>query len=236
MTCKLCGQKKKLCNSHILSECLFTDIYGKEKHDFNIVTTELKNKNQKVQKGIREYLLCEDCEQQFGRYESYFYKTVKNSFNLKLDANVNFINVDYKLMKLFFLSILWRTGISSNRVFINVTLKKAVEDKLRQMLIDENPGKYDEFGCYCIYCEKYNNVFYRMIFAPDKIETMDKLIYRFMFLGYFWFITVENNDPNINKLFLHSDNVLKILNDSENCDKFIFKFLNEFKLKNKFKT
>ena len=48
-------------------------------------------------------------------------------------------NLDYRRLKLFFLSILWRASISKREHFSNVKLSDYNENAIRQMLLDFDP-------------------------------------------------------------------------------------------------
>lgn len=48
--------------------------------------------------------------------------------------------LDYSRMKLFLLSILWRMGVSRSGMFKNVRLGQCHEERLRTMLLNNDPG------------------------------------------------------------------------------------------------
>jgi hypothetical protein len=67
--CHLCGQKKDICNSHILPK--FIEKYLKETSATGYIRT-LSNPNQRQQKFQTEKLFCKDCEDVFSREEKAF--------------------------------------------------------------------------------------------------------------------------------------------------------------------
>ena len=142
--CRLCKKKAKLCNSHILPEFFYLDLY--EEHRVLQITKE----NEKViQKGIREYLLCQQCETRISRYEKYAKELIQKIPNFSRDDSLGILysdKVDYTKFKLFQLSILWRSGVSSHEAFVQVSLGPH-EEKIRRMLDEENPGKVSDYGC-----------------------------------------------------------------------------------------
>src|SRR5687767_8293608 len=126
-TCRLCGKLAKLSYSHILPEFLFSPVYD-DLHRTILVSSSEKEKF--IQKGIREYLLCQECELKLSRYEGYAINVIKNipAFEEDLSGSFLFSNsVDYKLFKLFQLSILWRSSVSTNQMFANVNLGRHEE-------------------------------------------------------------------------------------------------------------
>ncbi len=94
--CKLCRKSAKLSFSHILPEFLFAPIYD-DLHRTMLVSSSEKEKL--VQKGVREYLLCQECETKLSRYEGYAIKVIKNIPNFEEELSGSFIfsnNIDYK--------------------------------------------------------------------------------------------------------------------------------------------
>lgn len=112
--------------------------------------TEGKISDKSQQTGFRERLLCGECELQFSKYETY---AAKNFFNKTVppmrtsnDLVIVFQNIEYHRFKLFLLSLLWRVGIAKDDFFKCVKLGPH-EEKLRLMLLAEDPGEPDEYGC-----------------------------------------------------------------------------------------
>ena len=65
--CKLCNLEKTLCNSHIIPEFLWEDLYN-SKHQALGVHGQGRNGWEVLQKGLREKLFCNDCEQHFNEH------------------------------------------------------------------------------------------------------------------------------------------------------------------------
>ena len=62
MKCRLCLKEKPIQNSHIIPEFLYKPLYD-NLHRFKSLSTLPEIKIEYKQKGIREKLLCRDCEQ-----------------------------------------------------------------------------------------------------------------------------------------------------------------------------
>jgi len=114
-----------------------------------------------LQKGLREYLLCLSCEGHLNKlYERPHVPTWeslclrKEQPSLKISYGVteqgtefaDIEGVDYASFKLLLLSILWRASIASRREYSSVTLGP-YEEKIRQMLLERNPGPQMLFPC-----------------------------------------------------------------------------------------
>ncbi|MBI5190511.1 MAG: hypothetical protein HZA22_07535 [Nitrospirae bacterium] len=103
----------------------------------------------KIQKGLREYLLCSVCEGKLSAYEKYAYENVLKKlleYTFSMEEYLYFEDVDYRRFKLFLLSVLWRAGITSIPTFQSVSLGPH-EGKLRDMILKENPGEEGEYPC-----------------------------------------------------------------------------------------
>ncbi len=146
MPCRLCLQDKPLRWSHIVPEFMYEPIYN-PKHQIFAIKGETRIRIQ--QKGARERLLCFNCEQQFSRYENYaapafFRRTFKDE---EQQGRVVILRgLDYKLLKLFFLSVLWRFGVTSIDLLKGAMLGPH-EERLRQMLINEDSGDELIYPC-----------------------------------------------------------------------------------------
>lgn len=119
--CRLCKKEAKLRNSHILPEFFYLDLY-EEKHR----TLQIAQEGEKIiQKGIREYLLCQQCETKLSKYEKYAKELINEIPNFSRNDELGILyseNVDYTKFKLFQLSLLWRSGISTHLAFSQIDL------------------------------------------------------------------------------------------------------------------
>jgi hypothetical protein len=101
--------------------------------------------------GLIEHLLCDDCEQKIARFEDYARRFLYGGSEpvrlaLPLLSDPLFM-ADYKRMKLFQLSLLWRAAEAKGDFFAAVTLSPEHRERLRLMLLQENPGAEHEFPC-----------------------------------------------------------------------------------------
>ncbi len=199
------------------------------KHRFMQISTVPEESTTFRQKGVREYLLCEKCEEQFSIYERYvsqkFYH--QESITVKQDDKA-FIaeNVDYSLMKLFQLSLLWRASVSQLEIFGDVKLGPH-EEYLRNMLTNENPGEDYEYGClqFAIFMEK-NKLADGLILAPAFFRVDGFRHYRFIFGGLIWLyvISSHNNMYRWKEFFLLKTGKLTIHKKMIDDIKFIMDF------------
>jgi hypothetical protein len=106
-SCRLCLIDKDLAHSHIFPEFFYEPTYD-ETNRFVSLSTHPRQKPKLFEKGLREYLLCEECEAQFSRYESYAASILRKAGDYRTPDN-HFIVIpdfDYARFKLFGLSLI----------------------------------------------------------------------------------------------------------------------------------
>ncbi|WP_051197542.1 hypothetical protein [Flavobacterium soli] len=98
--CQLCDKEKDLAESHIIPKF----VYRWMKQTGGKYFRTALNPNQRLQDGIKNYLLCFDCEQKFSKYEKWF---ADNIFFPHLKNSSKFLEYDENLGN-FIISVLWR--------------------------------------------------------------------------------------------------------------------------------
>lgn len=215
MQCRLCQNNcQKLCDSHIISEFLYTPLYD-SKHRIFRVSAALGDKLKRIQKGLREQLLCETCEGRFSPLEGYARGVLFGGTEIEITRSEDRAfecRVDYKKFKLFQLSLLWRAGVSKTPEFENVRLGKH-EKQLRKMLLANDPGKFDEYGCILFWPEKHREILDNLVWSIGPAEIDGVPFFRFIFGGMHWmfFLRREALTPGQSGLFLQEHGRLRIL-------------------------
>jgi hypothetical protein len=159
MQCKLCLQEKELIKkSHIIPRQFFHKAsdsiakgFGNVSNGDKVGRLYSKNtKSQQMQSGIHvPNILCKDCEQKLGVFDNYAQSVLLNNNNIEKHEDKGLWkikNVDYKKLKLFFVSVLWRSQICKHDFFNKVNLTKDLEDELRGMIMGEDPGDESDFS------------------------------------------------------------------------------------------
>ncbi len=212
--CRLCLKESRLSNSHIIPEYFYKPMYDSNNRFFKL-SLEPDKQNEFVQKGLREYLLCNTCEQHINEYEKYANRVMFYEPPEKINQNSKIViveGIDYKLMKLFQLSVLWRAAVSSLPTFQEVKLGPH-QERIRKMILNNNPGKYTDYGCLqtAIFMEE-KKLANGLVMAVELIRIEGYRIYRFVFGGIIWlFYVSSHNDSFILKnLFLQEDGTLTI--------------------------
>ena len=195
--CRLCGERRPLCKSHIMPESVYRRLYD-EKH--RAITLRLGSEDPgSTQKGMWEHLLCSDCEKHLNEYDDYFAKVWYAFPKLPEYVTVNPLVVeglDYKLFRLFHLSVLWRAGMAKRREFHNVSLGKKHSDALRKMLLDDDPGpssRYPILADLLVTAEK--RVHHGLVMNPGFKRIGPAHVYYFWFGACVWMYCVSSHLP-----------------------------------------
>jgi len=196
MICKLCKSEKPLKKSHIIPEFIYSSLYD-EKHRFYEISLEENKRNNFLQKGIREPLLCGDCEQLFSKYERYTSLLLKGGFPLKVRNEGRFVyfkGIEYTKFKLFSLSILWRASASSLEVFSEVKLGPH-EEILRRMLLAGDPGEEHLYPFILLPIIHDSAGLDALIVSPTRTRLDGHCAYHFLFGGVAWVFLVSSHTP-----------------------------------------
>lgn len=232
MTCGLCLNDFELCDSHIVPEFLYKSLYSREKHKF--VQLSGPPKVRKWQKGFRQKMLCRNCEDKLNQWETYVSKVMFGGAEIcfeKLQDAILVQNVGYEKFKLFQLSLIWRAGVSKLPQFSNVNLGPH-EEKLRCMIINENPGRPSDYGCFMLLTPSYFDLTSQMMMLPQETRFGDHRCYMFLMAGLTWVFFVSSHTaqlPQKEKMFLRLDNILPIIIENSASKTFFEKTVNEWK-------
>ena len=213
-TCKLCRNDRKLHKSHIIPEFMYKSMYD-ENNRFYCISSISKKANTQRQKGDWDRLLCSDCEQHISKYERYASLLLKGGTRIGIRQRKHVIevsSVDYKLFKLFQLSILWRASISSRPIFKEVSLGDNHEEIIRNMLLNDDPGKSYKYGCIMLATMHDEKHIDTLILQPELKRIDGHIIYRFVFGGFWWLYFCSSHKPNkkLLSVFLQSDGIAYI--------------------------
>jgi len=85
-SCRLCLVEKDLAHSHIFPEFFYEPTYD-DTNRFVSLSTHPRHKPKLFEKGLREHLLCEKCEAQFCRYESYAASILRKAGDFRTSDN-----------------------------------------------------------------------------------------------------------------------------------------------------
>lgn len=188
--CKLCGRTEELRRSHIISEFLYEPLYD-AKHRA-VAKDPTTGKEETIQKGVRENLLCGKCEGNLGKFESVAAPAIKSLVPKIQAAAIGdrvTVPVPYRELKLFTLAVLWRAGIAAGPNWQAVDLGSH-EATLRSMLLSATPGAITSFPCMAVAPPDLDKLL--MVITPAVAHMLHTVpVFHFMFYGIHWFYLLE---------------------------------------------
>lgn len=196
MQCALCRKNEPLRQSHVIPEFLYTPLYD-EKHRFHVLSPQEAKRHQFGQKGFRERLLCAACEAHLSKYERYASHVFSGRIPMHTERKGNLITVrglDYTKFRLFGLSILWRAGVSKDRMFESVNLGPH-QESLRLLILRGDPSRPNHYGFFLSPLVLDEKDMAGLIVMPTRSRLGNNLCYRFVFGGLIWTYLVSKHAP-----------------------------------------
>jgi len=203
--CKLCGQYKDLLKqSHIYPSFICKGVFD---HTNRTVLASLKDN-----RGPRFYqtgfydknMLCAHCDNVLiGRLERYAASVLPPPIT---DANTNVIvqienaqfitlhvsGVDYRQLKLFVLSLLWRAHHSNNKFFEKVHIPTH-EPILREMILKGEPGAETFYQIAITRVDRPNGEIINMIPTPEICEGLELNVALFIIGGLVFSVELKED-------------------------------------------
>jgi len=211
MKCNLCLKETVLIKkSHIIPDFMYNGIYDEDHfiYKLDLIKPEKSGKNPT---GVYDkHILCSNCDNKvIGTFESYASKLLFGG-KMKMDEMPLFEtiapetmmvkNINYAKFKLFLLSILWRSHVSSNKFFSQIDLGPYAEI-IRKMIVDSDPGDEEQFEtCIIYYNEKALPS--KSIVTPRKIKYNGNTSYHFLINHMSIWFNISNQSKL--ELFKHS--------------------------------
>lgn len=149
--CVGCGESRILVKSHVIPESFFRDL--KRGSDYlHLLSSDKGDYPKKSRIGVYDKtILCRACEGRFQKVDDYAAKLLLNEDNLSpmlmngQAIGYQFKDVNFKLLKLFFISLLWRASISAQHFYRKVNLME-LESTAKSMLWEEDIGGDEDFS------------------------------------------------------------------------------------------
>lgn len=223
--CKLCGKKANLIRkSHIIPEFMYKPLLT---HENKMVLIDSKKfpKGNITQTGVFDkHILCEKCENNFSGFERYV-SMVLNSDNISVknpplietikfmnvNIGLNVTNLKYHEFKMCFLSIVWRTHISSNSFFEDINIED-IEPGIKKILTENKTTRDSEYrlSIFCLFNKKGKPI--KIAVKPFTVMIQDNLCYVLFMNGFLYLIVLKNTSVHdfIFNDFLSEDGRIKI--------------------------
>jgi len=149
-----------------------------------------KEKTRTLQKGIREKLLCWDCEQKLSPYEKYVRELLYGGVELEVTQKGQTCclrGINYQKVRIFYLSVLWRMRIASHHFFEKIDLGPH-EEKLRIMVYNEDPREPDQYGFLCFAPLFDDHKLGDWMIQPDYTRLQQHRVYRALVGGLLYLV------------------------------------------------
>ncbi|MFH0984279.1 MAG: hypothetical protein V1882_01960 [Candidatus Omnitrophota bacterium] len=193
--CKLCKTEKVLIGAHIIPKSLY--MLEPSKEPTKLVSNNPGEYPKKCPVGVYDQnILCENCDRNIGKWDEYAAQLFRREFtenNYILDSDGAKLayrvgSFDYDKLKLFYLSLLWRAGVSSQAFFSKVNLG-IYEADLHAMILKESPGSADQFS---VVISKFDHDS-RLVppLNPQRARFDGVNVYQVYFYGYMSLVKVD---------------------------------------------
>ena len=214
--CRLCLQDKMLIKAHVIPEGFFRLL----RHE-NIAPEMYSNTPgsfpRRMQVGTYDStILCSQCDGKMAPWDDYGQQVLIRRFSDAVKISLQGKTVawriekfDYRRLKLFFISVLWRASVSKRTFYKRISLGP-FEDRLRAMILNEDPGDSQEFA---VVLARFEDVEITAMLDPHP-EKYDGISFcRFYLSGFVVYIKVDKRPtPSfLTNLHLQEDRPLIVL-------------------------
>jgi hypothetical protein len=145
--CRMCLLDSALCESHIVPKLVHRKVLGTDSRTRQYKSGTLHAKV--IQDGPKQHMLCRTCEVLLQANEDYFarlwYPRSRPLYEHARDEFAVLRDYDYRRMKLFLLSVLWRAAVTDHVSFSHVRLGVKHQEVLRRMVLESLPGAQMEY-------------------------------------------------------------------------------------------
>lgn len=199
--CKLTGSKGTGINAHIVPRSFYRfsknapnetrQIYPL--HDGDRITRSPKgvyDKNIVTKEGESYFDACDDYASKFLIEKRVTGKEIKENGKV---LGIEYPDYDYHLLKMFCMTLLWRSHVTTRQFFKNVDIGSHHEAKLREHILAKSSGELDDYTVMIGYYEDTHDCGFGVV-SPWKTKL--KGIYYYTFHLTFWVVYIKvSNQP-----------------------------------------
>lgn len=184
-TCRFCGLDKKLIRAHIIPGAFFRRLRDGQEPPRMLTSKEGEYPKRMP---IGEYdpdILCDDCERQFSEWDGYAQELLgeepKGSSPIVVDGTTVAYEIkeyNYRLLKLFFVSLLWRASVSARKFYKRISVGP-YEAAAKHLIETREPGSEHDFS---VFIAKFDHPIGDTILDPHR-DRYDGVNYCRFYLG-----------------------------------------------------
>lgn len=201
MKCKFCGNESNLIEAHIIPAGFFRRINQQDKKALEMLTNREGEHTKRAPIGVYDKtIVCNNCESIWQEWDKYAQRLLAST---PLNGQARYIggkqicyvvdNYDYRKLKLFFISVIWRASVSSQNFFSRISLGQ-LENIAKKHIEDADPGTKEDFS---VVLSKFNHPLAKGIFDPYMYQNSGVDYTRFYLASYMADIKVDHKPtPN----------------------------------------
>ena len=209
MACLFCQKEKKLFKAHIIPEGFFRRM--RKDAPYLLLLRQTPDRILRNRSPIGVYdkqIVCGACESIWNDWDTHAQEILSHDRGLAKTLHRSgqaigwrIDQFDYKKLKLFFISMLWRASVSKHAYFCRVRLGR-YETVAKKMIVDKDPGQPEQFGVVITRFGKHK--FDVIMFDPFREKVNHVNFYRFYMAGYVIYIKVDRRPmpPTWNRLVI----------------------------------
>jgi hypothetical protein len=221
-TCRLCETVAPLVRSHTIPQALHKDVQKyEETGQFSKMFSDKFNYQPESRTGVWDRMVCDSCEKKFQDWDDYGVNFVREHRSaeqgLVLGEGGKSIALvvqkpNYKKLKLFVLSMLWRADANTQSFFDRIDLGKKWRARLTDLILRSDPAKPEEFS---VAASLFRSEEERYFMADPHRERYDNVNHvRFYIYGGFTFlikVDKRSSPEPFNRVILRPQNEFFIL-------------------------
>jgi len=215
--CKFCSNDKKLIKAHIIPEGFFRrQRQGKE--SLELVTNKADEYDKKAPIGVYDKtIVCNDCENIWREWDDYAQKLLaeeplNGQARYRDGQKIAYMvkDFDYKKLKLFFISMIWRASVSSHQFFSRIS-RSPFEKIAKDFVTNNSPGDSEDFS---VTLSKFDHPLGKQsAMDPYQLQYSGVNYYRFCLASYIADIKVDDKPTpiSLSQVTISKDKPLYIL-------------------------
>jgi hypothetical protein len=194
MKCKFCGNERELVKAHIIPAGFFRRL-RQGQGSLELVTNRAGEYHKKTWTGVYDKtIVCDDCEHIWEEWDDYAQKLLAGEpLNGQAlyhgSQKIGYVvkDFEYKKLKLFFISMIWRASVSSHPFFAKVSLGE-FEEIAKKHIANGDPGHSEDFS---VTLAKFDHPLAKSTLDPHEDKYSDVNYYRFYLASYIAYIKVD---------------------------------------------
>ena len=194
MKCRLCQQRTDLIEAHIVPAGFFRRIPS-DHGPARILANNSEEFPKRAPVGVYDRnILCSLCEARFGPWDQHAQEVLTDDIHNGVVRKVGdkivgyeIQEYDYKLLKLFFISLAWRASVSTHPFYRRISLGP-FEESARQLILKDQPGTEADFG---VTLARFDTELWKVTFDPHPEKWSGINYVRFYLSGYVGYIKID---------------------------------------------